>query len=340
MTLDTLKSIWQVVYLTIVVVLVGFSFLVVSTRLPLPGNWQLLTVTSGSMEPKIPVGSMVLVKPSQTLQTGDVITFDPNPNLTVTHRIVAVEYEQTNKRFLTKGDANDDLDTWKVAPEQVRGKVILTLPFLGYLSQWLKSPTGFVVAIVLPSAVIIYAELMVLKKQTLDWLRKRGHLRLAAVLLLLAFSFAPATQALFLDKETSANNQINVSLHYNRPVLNELVAVPSVQFGQEWVELYNPASDPVDLTGWQIEVDGQMFDLTSLGSLPGQSWTVWSVAGDNLPDSGSQVKLWDAGNQLIDAVTYPSLADDQSWGRINDASLPWQACTNPSQNSSNQTACP
>lgn len=89
-------------------------------------------VVSGSMEPAISTGSMVFSKETsfKNLKKGDVITFMISEDQTVTHRIASVDEDK--KKFTTKGDANDVEDSKSVSYENVIGKVIFHVPYLGY----------------------------------------------------------------------------------------------------------------------------------------------------------------------------------------------------------------
>lgn len=108
-------------------------------------------VISGSMEPAIPVGSMVYSKAvdPKTLETGDVIVFyssnapqggGTGEVIPVTHRVVL--NDTTNGEITTKGDANEKNDISKVAYLNVEGKVIFHIPQMGYLAAPLSSMTG------------------------------------------------------------------------------------------------------------------------------------------------------------------------------------------------------
>ena len=101
---------------------------------------QPLTVQSGSMEPRYPVGSLIYVKQvdAGTLQPGDVITFRLDADTLATHRIVAV----TEDGFRTKGDANAAEDGGMVRRSDVMGTPVFTIPGLGYLASFLQSLPG------------------------------------------------------------------------------------------------------------------------------------------------------------------------------------------------------
>lgn len=90
-------------------------------------------VISASMSPEIPTASLVLAKeiPFEKLEVGDVVTYMVAEDQTVTHRITSIDKEK--KKITTKGDANDQEDSKPVSYENVIGKVIFHLPYLGYL---------------------------------------------------------------------------------------------------------------------------------------------------------------------------------------------------------------
>lgn len=119
-----IRKLWK----TAALLLLTAAFLV-SVR-----NIKPYVVLSGSMEPVLPVGSVVVIDQSQTaVQAGDIAAFLKNGQ-TVTHRIVEV----TEKGYITKGDANSEKDTGIVAPQKILGKVILCVPDLGFAVLWIQ----------------------------------------------------------------------------------------------------------------------------------------------------------------------------------------------------------
>jgi signal peptidase len=110
------------------------------------GGLELLAVMSGSMEPTIHVGGIVGVMPVQalSLQVGDVITFanQSNPDVLVTHRIVDIDMQGGQELLTTRGDANDAVDAVSVPAGRAVGRVVFTLPGLGYAMVWLASPVA------------------------------------------------------------------------------------------------------------------------------------------------------------------------------------------------------
>ncbi|MFH1598280.1 MAG: signal peptidase I [Patescibacteria group bacterium] len=142
----------------------GACFLaVVISLLPIPGIYKLYTVSSGSMEPSLKVGSLAVVRPADTYQIEDIVTFrdSQNSKKTTTHRIVSI----TGQSFETKGDANEEKDLQTVAQSNIVGKVRFTIPYVGYPVGYAKTLPGLIILIVIPSTIIIWEELKKIKKE-------------------------------------------------------------------------------------------------------------------------------------------------------------------------------
>jgi signal peptidase I len=120
-------------------------------------------VLSGSMEPALPTGGVVFVEPVKTLDVavGDIITFKhpAQPDLLVTHRVTAVNDGPNGLEFHTKGDANNVEDDWVVPASTVVGRVRHSVPYLGRLTNKVKTRSGFLLVIGLPAALIVLGEL-------------------------------------------------------------------------------------------------------------------------------------------------------------------------------------
>ena len=112
-------------------------------------GYSVFRVMTGSMEPEIPEGSLLLVHKTDpnTLEAGDVISFfSPDPTLegaVNTHRVVRWEEEAGSRRFYTKGDANGMEDSYPVDAAQVVGEVVFVSRGLGRLVTLLSNPLVF-----------------------------------------------------------------------------------------------------------------------------------------------------------------------------------------------------
>ena len=129
---------------------------------------RLLQVLTGSMEPVIPQGSTILVKDTNKIVVGDVITFHPEgSNELVTHRVT--EILDKGEAFETKGDANNTKDRGTVKKKEILGKYVGKIPFSSQLNQLLKTPQGWF-KLILTGAFIVYLKWFV--TQLLEQKRK------------------------------------------------------------------------------------------------------------------------------------------------------------------------
>ncbi len=140
-------------------------------------GWRFDSVYSGSMEPAIHVGGMVVVRqvdPS-AIREGDVITFVSRVKADsfVTHRIVEVTENEGSLLFCTKGDANDAPDEELVRASDVVGRVWLSVPYAGYVAEFLQRPLGFGLVIGIPALVIVLIEIRNISGATRDLRRKK-----------------------------------------------------------------------------------------------------------------------------------------------------------------------
>ena len=110
------------------------------------------TVLSGSMEPAYHVGSLVYVVKvdPDSLKVDNDITYFMNESTVVTHRIIEIlpdEDDPSVLRFRTQGIANNHADGTPVHEKNVIGKVVFTIPFLGYFANFVQNPPGMYIAI-------------------------------------------------------------------------------------------------------------------------------------------------------------------------------------------------
>ncbi len=135
----------------------------ISSNFNILGGYHPFLVQSGSMEPAIMTGDIIVVKNKGSYLINDAITFKNNSGRIVTHRIVAVELEPERK-YSTKGDANRSGDEDVIADRQVIGKVALVIPKLGYLVAFAKSRSGLFYLLIMPAVIFILDELLKMKK--------------------------------------------------------------------------------------------------------------------------------------------------------------------------------
>lgn len=152
-----LRRIWSVFTTIIVAFVVIMALLLVGCRV---FGLQSFTILSGSMEPTYPTGSLIYVesvKPSE-IEVGDPITYVLDESLTVvTHRVVEIDSEEQN--FYTKGDAVENADPAPVYFENLIGRPVFCIPYLGYVANFIQNPPGMYICIV--CAVVLLALLLV-----------------------------------------------------------------------------------------------------------------------------------------------------------------------------------
>jgi signal peptidase len=134
-------------------------------------------VLSGSMEPGIHTGSVILDKPNvnvNNLKVGDVITFKaPNQEyganeMIITHRIRQIQHQNGQLMFQTKGDANDAPDPSLVPAATVIAQYDnITIPYLGYYLNLTKTKLGIGLLLILPGALLIITTLVSLFREIL-----------------------------------------------------------------------------------------------------------------------------------------------------------------------------
>ncbi|MCR0302286.1 signal peptidase I [[Clostridium] innocuum] len=149
----------------VLVILAAFPF-----TLPRIFGIEIYGILTGSMDPACPTGSLVYVKSvnPESLQEKDIVTFQKG-NLVITHRVVKNDVQK--EELITKGDANNANDIQPVAYEQIKGKVALTVPLLGYLALRLNSAAGISVCVIILALGLmlwVLGDMMSIKKKSLS----------------------------------------------------------------------------------------------------------------------------------------------------------------------------
>lgn len=153
-------KLFKILYRTFYVVIIIIVAFLLFALFPIKGNYQIKIVQSGSMEPSIKTGSIVIIKPSANYTVGDVVTFgkDTKKDVPTTHRIVSSRAVEGVLLFTTKGDANEDPDPNEIKQNDIHGKVLFDVPFFGYIIDFARKPLGFAVLIILPALIVIFDE--------------------------------------------------------------------------------------------------------------------------------------------------------------------------------------
>lgn len=162
----TMKWISNIITLLLFVLLLIMVFLVISLKSsggePDLFGYQIKTVLSGSMEPEIKTGSIIAVTPvkeKKQFKKDDIITYVQEDGQLVTHRIIEVLGSGEQLQYVTKGDNNKEADSTPVLAENVVAEYSgFTIPYVGYFTEFAKSPKGTAILLIVPGIMLlIYA---------------------------------------------------------------------------------------------------------------------------------------------------------------------------------------
>ena len=127
-------------------------------------------IVSPSMVPNINVQDAIIIGRTDPndLKQGDIISYLATDSYysgkVITHRIIGIEDVNGELLFRTKGDNNNVADGVLVNEDNVYGKVLFRIPFLGYVRQFLSTYFGWILCIALPILYLIMTEVVRVRK--------------------------------------------------------------------------------------------------------------------------------------------------------------------------------
>ncbi len=146
------------------IVIVGVGVLVIWFGLTLAFGTQnpFYVVASGSMIPELEIYDVLIVQghePFEDLEIGDIIVFNrpSDHNRVIVHRVVSI-IDDDPKTLRTQGDANPASipgTDFPITEEEYIGKVVYTLPQVGYITQLLKPPINYVIIVVVIGIMVV-----------------------------------------------------------------------------------------------------------------------------------------------------------------------------------------
>lgn len=160
---ESVKTIKKVIEIFAVILIYNIILIAISSE----NNVNLINmfgyksyiIKTNSMEPTININDVVINKDvsKDEINVGDVITFLHNGEV-ITHRITKIENDGDVTRYTTKGDNNNIEDIFKITYENVKGKHVLTIPYLGKVVQLLENKLLFLI-ILLIILIFMFAQL-------------------------------------------------------------------------------------------------------------------------------------------------------------------------------------
>lgn len=170
-----LKVINGLATLILVAVIIMAAGLTLSARaskdqIPTILGHKILSVVSGSMEPTIGVGDVIIAKPyvqGEPIREGDIITYrsadqkNSQQPMLITHRVIrTMGVNGRASSFITKGDANQSEDLKPILRDQVFAVYRWRIPYMGYISSFIRTPVGVFLLLILPGLLFIAGEVM------------------------------------------------------------------------------------------------------------------------------------------------------------------------------------
>jgi signal peptidase len=128
--------------------------LALTLLVPLVFHGRPLTVMSGSMEPTIMTGDVVIAMPMAPLDVrpGDIVSFnDPaRGGKLITHRVRHMRQVGSKVNFITRGDANTGVERWRISTNHKISRTVLTLPKLGRVLVFARTRAGLLLLVLVP----------------------------------------------------------------------------------------------------------------------------------------------------------------------------------------------
>ena len=166
---NILKKAWKIVSTALIVLLIACTVLLVAIKFvgetPSVFGYNLYYIVTGSMEPTIAVGDIILSKQAtvEELEVGDIVTFTGESGelegTIVTHRIQSVYEENGQIYVVTKGDANTVNDP-PLRAEAVLAVMKCKVPLLGGLVRIINTPLGFLALVITPLLISLVKEII------------------------------------------------------------------------------------------------------------------------------------------------------------------------------------
>lgn len=134
---EGLKNVIIIVLILTLIKVSYFKFILKENPVKLFG-FAFLIVGTGSMEPEIQAGELIIIKEKKNYEKEDIVTYLDKDGFLTTHRIVEIN----NEYLITKGD-NNDLNDEKINFQNIKGKVVFHSKILGIFVYYYLKPIVF-----------------------------------------------------------------------------------------------------------------------------------------------------------------------------------------------------
>ncbi len=163
--LQKVRDVFVSIFTIIVIISCWYAIIVkfiLKVDVPMVGGYSALIVLSGSMEPTIMTGEVIVIHAEPEYKLKDILTYRDG-SILVTHRIVNV----TNDTYTTRGDANNTDDP-PIKKSQAVGKTIFHIPYLGKAILFVQSPVGLASVLFILIGLKVMYSLLRTKQEDLE----------------------------------------------------------------------------------------------------------------------------------------------------------------------------
>lgn len=134
--INVISTLFSILLIGIVLIFIGLNLMGIKPFI----------VLSGSMEPNIHTGSICFIDTNfqyENIEKNDVIAFKAANGVLVTHRVINISEDGME----TKGDNNEVSDGISTTKENFEGKNLFSIPYLGYISQFIQTTKGKIICV-------------------------------------------------------------------------------------------------------------------------------------------------------------------------------------------------
>lgn len=121
----------------------------VGNEMPMPFGCGVAVVLSGSMEPTLSVNDLVFVKEQDSYKKGDIVVYQDG-NMLVIHRIISIDGDE----ITTKGDYKENAPDSPIEIDDIKGKAVAHIPFVGAVVRFLNTTVGSLILII--AAILLF----------------------------------------------------------------------------------------------------------------------------------------------------------------------------------------
>ena len=168
--MKVVKKVGKIIFWILLIIIALYSVFIMIQKLlwkdktPSFFGYKNFIVLTGSMEPTLNIGDIVVVKETTDIEEGDIISFRVK-DFVVTHRVFEVYRENGKEYYITKGDANSNTDPELLNKENVDGKYCFKIPFLGRIIHFFQKPIGLIILFVMLGLALLLSSIKTNKNQ-------------------------------------------------------------------------------------------------------------------------------------------------------------------------------